>query len=109
LLARFCREVFADIDVLALPTTPVPTPTIAETDTDGDTKYVETANLLGGLIGPFNYLGLPAISTPMGFDGRGLPVGLQLVSRPFAEEVILRAADCFERATGWAARRPPAS
>lgn len=103
----WCREVFATADIVALPVTPVPTPTIAETDTSGDGRYVEASNRLGALIGPFNYLGLPALSTPMGLDAAGMPQGLQLVGRPFDEATILRAAHAFERATGWAARRPP--
>jgi amidase len=43
----------------------------------------------------------------MGFDSRGMPVGLQLVGRPFAEALLLRTAHAFEKATGYGARRPP--
>jgi aspartyl-tRNA(Asn)/glutamyl-tRNA(Gln) amidotransferase subunit A len=107
LTRSFCREVFSRCDVLALPTTPVPTPRIDETDTQGDSRYVEASNQLGSLIGPFNYTGLPAISTPMGFDDSGMPLGLQLVARPFAEALLLRTSHQFERATGWLERRPP--
>jgi aspartyl-tRNA(Asn)/glutamyl-tRNA(Gln) amidotransferase subunit A len=56
---------------------------------------------------PFNYLGLPAISVPCGFDDRGLPIGLQLAGRPFAEARVLRAADAFQRDTDWHRRMPP--
>jgi aspartyl-tRNA(Asn)/glutamyl-tRNA(Gln) amidotransferase subunit A len=107
LTRAWCREVFATADVVALPVTPIPTPTIAATDTGGDGRYVEVSNRLGSLIGPFNYLGLPALATPMGFDPAGMPQGLQLVGRPFDEATILRTAHAFERATGFAARRPP--
>jgi aspartyl-tRNA(Asn)/glutamyl-tRNA(Gln) amidotransferase subunit A len=107
LTRTWCREVFATADILALPVTPIPTPTIAEGDTGGDERFVALSNLLGGLIGPFNYLGLPALATPMGFDAAGMPQGLQLVGRPFDEATILRAAHAFERATGWLDRRPP--
>jgi aspartyl-tRNA(Asn)/glutamyl-tRNA(Gln) amidotransferase subunit A len=55
---------------------------------------------------PFNYLGLPTISIPCGFDDRGLPVGLQLAARPFAEARVLRTADAFQRATDWHRRTP---
>ena len=68
--ARFCAEVFADADVLALPTCPVATPGIAETDTGGDARFMAIANRLGTLVGPFNYLGLPALSLPMGLDAQ---------------------------------------
>lgn len=105
-LRSFCREVFGAIDILALPTCPVPTPTIAETDTGGDARYVAASNAIGALVGPFNYLGLPALSLPMGFDANGMPVGLQLVGRPFAEGQLLAVAHAFEQATGWTRRRP---
>lgn len=107
LLEDFCRTVFADADVLALPTSPVPAPAIAATDTSGDARYLATANLLGALVGPFNYLGLPALTLPVGQDSAGMPVGLQLVGRPFAEGLLLRVAHAFEQATGPAVRRPP--
>jgi aspartyl-tRNA(Asn)/glutamyl-tRNA(Gln) amidotransferase subunit A len=105
-LRAFCRDVFAGVDILALPSCPVQTPTIAETDTGGDARFVAVANAMGALVGPFNYLGLPALSVPMGFDGNGMPVGLQLVGRPFAEARLLEAAHAFEQATGWSRRRP---
>jgi aspartyl-tRNA(Asn)/glutamyl-tRNA(Gln) amidotransferase subunit A len=108
LLERFCAAVFAEADILALPTSPIPTPRIDDTDTGGDAHFVGLANTMGGLVGPFNYLGLPAISLPVGFDRNGMPVGLQLVGKPFAEGLLLRAAHAFERTTGVANRRPPA-
>ncbi len=107
LLERFVAEVFADCDILALPTCPVRTPTIAETDTGADARFVAVSNALGSAIGFANYLGLPALSVPMGLDSRGMPVGLQLVGRPFAEALLLRAAHAFEATTGFADRRPP--
>jgi len=55
---------------------------------------------------PFNYLGLPAVSLPCGFDGNGLPVGLQLAGRPFAEARVLKVADGYQRETDWHRRKP---
>jgi aspartyl-tRNA(Asn)/glutamyl-tRNA(Gln) amidotransferase subunit A len=107
LLERFVAEVFADCDILALPTCPVRTPTIAETDTGADARFVAVSNAVGSAIGFANYLGLPALSVPVGLDSRGMPVGLQLVGRPFAEALLLRAAHAFETTTGFADRRPP--
>jgi aspartyl-tRNA(Asn)/glutamyl-tRNA(Gln) amidotransferase subunit A len=108
LLERFCATVFDQADILAMPTSPVPTPTLADTDTGGDARFVTLANAIGALVGPFNYLGLPAVSVPVGFDRNGMPVGLQLVGKPFAEGLLLRAAHAFERTTGVASRRPTA-
>jgi aspartyl-tRNA(Asn)/glutamyl-tRNA(Gln) amidotransferase subunit A len=58
------------------------------------------------LTNPFNLLGFPAISVPCGFDGAGLPVGLQLVGRPWEEATVLRAAHAYEQATDWHRRHP---
>ncbi|MFC4896011.1 amidase family protein [Streptosporangium amethystogenes subsp. fukuiense] len=49
----------------------------------------------------------PAASVPCGFTSDGLPVGVQIVGRPFADMAVLRLAHAFERATGHGARRPP--
>ncbi len=56
---------------------------------------------------PFSLAGLPAISLPCGFDGAGLPIGLQLAGRAFDEATVLRAARAYERANDWHLRRPP--
>ncbi len=107
LLERFCRAMFADADLLILPTSAVSPPPIEASDSGGDAAFVRLANRLTAHVAPFNYLGLPAASVPMGFDSEGLPLGLQIVGRPFAEGEVLRAAHAFERATGWTERMPP--
>ena len=56
---------------------------------------------------PFNLTGQPAASIPAGFTTAGLPVGLQLVARPYREEDLFAAAAAFEAARPWATRRPP--
>jgi aspartyl-tRNA(Asn)/glutamyl-tRNA(Gln) amidotransferase subunit A len=99
-LKRFCAAMFARADVLVLPTSPVLTPTIADTDTGGDARFVEVANAIGALMGIFNWLGLPACSVPVGRDARGMPIGLQIVGRPFAEATVLRVAASVERDAG---------
>jgi aspartyl-tRNA(Asn)/glutamyl-tRNA(Gln) amidotransferase subunit A len=54
---------------------------------------------------PVNIAGLPAISLPAGFVG-GLPVGLQIIGKPFGEETILRIAHAYEQAAGWGNVKP---
>jgi aspartyl-tRNA(Asn)/glutamyl-tRNA(Gln) amidotransferase subunit A len=51
--------------------------------------------------------GQPAASVPCGFTADGLPVGLQIVGRRFADVAVLKAAAAFERLRPWADRRPP--
>jgi len=56
---------------------------------------------------PFNLTGQPAASVPVGFTSAGLPVGLQIVGRRFADRTVLAASAAFEAAHPWAASRPP--
>jgi aspartyl-tRNA(Asn)/glutamyl-tRNA(Gln) amidotransferase subunit A len=56
---------------------------------------------------PFNVTGQPAASLPCGFTRDGLPIGLQIVGRRYADVTVLRACAAFEKARPWAARRPP--
>jgi Asp-tRNA(Asn)/Glu-tRNA(Gln) amidotransferase A subunit family amidase len=55
---------------------------------------------------PFNMSGQPAASIPVGFTDSGLPVGLQIAGRRFAEKTVLRASACFETARPWTGRWP---
>jgi len=56
---------------------------------------------------PFNLTGQPAASIPAGFTAARLPVGLQIVARPFREDHLFAAAAALEAARPWASRRPP--
>ena len=56
---------------------------------------------------PASLAGVPALSVPCGFSGAGLPIGLQVIGRPFDETTILRVAHAYEGATEWHRRRPP--
>jgi len=55
---------------------------------------------------PFNLTGQPALTVCTGFGERGLPVGAQIIGRPFEDTTVLRAGHAFERATSWRQRRP---
>ena len=55
----------------------------------------------------FSLLGLPAISIPCGFTKAGLPIGLQLIGKPFDEANLLTVAHAYEQATDWHRRKPP--
>jgi aspartyl-tRNA(Asn)/glutamyl-tRNA(Gln) amidotransferase subunit A len=108
LLKAFAAEVFAKADVLATPTIKTCLPTLAETDIDnGPPETIPRFHAVSANTRPFNYLGLPAVSVPCGFDPNGCPIGLQIAGRPFGEARILRVADAYQRDTDWHARRPP--
>lgn len=99
-LRRQFESFFSTFDILLTPTTPVPAPLL-----EGP-NAVEQARLLTRFTAPFNLTGLPALSVPCGFTGDGLPMGLQIVGRPWAESKILNAGFAYEQATEWHKRRP---
>ncbi len=108
ILRDFAREVFSQVDLIASPTIPTVLPTLAETDIDHGPPGTEHRFLAVSVnTRPFNYLGLPTISAPCGFDPNGCPVGLQLAGRPFAEARVLKAADAYQRDTNFHMLRPP--
>lgn len=86
---------FEAYDLLILPTTPIPAPTIEGHDA------VEQAARLTRFTAPFNLTGLPALSLPCGFTSGGLPIGLQIVSRAWGDAKTLNAGHAFEQATEW--------
>ncbi len=106
LLRRFCEEALTGFDIVATPSLRTRVPTRAETDVDASTENWDRFMALSANTRPFNYLGLPTISIPAGFDDRGLPIGLQLATRPFGEARLLRVADAFQRETDWHKRNP---
>lgn len=106
--AHLVRDLFADADLVLLPTAPCTAPPIEDPQVREESAFVALANRVGAYVGPFNYTGLPAMSVPMGFDPTGLPLGLQIVGRPFAEATMLRAAHALEQATGYSRAEPPA-
>ncbi|HLI27288.1 MAG TPA: amidase [Chloroflexota bacterium] len=107
-LVREAQALFARYDALLTPTVPLPAPR-QDADQirwpDGTREDMRAATLR--FTRPFNLLGLPAISVPCGFTASGLPIGLQVVGRPFDEPTVLRVAGAYEAATDWTQRRPP--
>jgi aspartyl-tRNA(Asn)/glutamyl-tRNA(Gln) amidotransferase subunit A len=101
LLRQFLEETMADIDLLHAPVIPFPLPTIAETDVEAETgsHVLDLVRRVTAFTRPFNFLGVPAISVPCGFDPAGLPIAFQLTGRPFAEALCLRAAAAYQAAT----------
>ncbi|SHM64208.1 aspartyl/glutamyl-tRNA(Asn/Gln) amidotransferase subunit A [Caldanaerovirga acetigignens] len=91
---------FEKYDVIIAPTAPTPAFRIGEKTDDPLKMYMSDVCTI-----PVNMAGLPAISIPCGFSG-GLPVGLQIIGKPFDEATVIRAAYTFERATSFNTEKP---
>ncbi|XP_048231639.1 fatty acid amide hydrolase isoform X2 [Ricinus communis] len=89
-------EIFKKVDVIVTPTTGMTAPKIPPSAL----KYGETDMQVTGYLMRFviaaNLLGFPAITVPVGYDKQGLPIGLQIIGRPWAEATILRLASAIE-------------
>jgi aspartyl-tRNA(Asn)/glutamyl-tRNA(Gln) amidotransferase subunit A len=96
----------AGVDAVIAPVAPVAAPTIAESDVGNSPDAEAVIQRLTRFTRPVNYLGLPSLAIPSGFTQSGLPVGMQLVGRPFDEATLLRIGAAFQRATDFHARAP---
>ena len=101
------RRLWKAFDVLVAPTSPVAATPIGATKITLGGKERPLVRVYLDHTLPFNLTGQPALSVPCGFTNKGLPVGLQLVGRPFDEGTLLRLGAAFESATTWHEKRPP--
>ncbi len=104
-LAAFLAAI-KGVDTVLAPVSPVPAPTIAESDVGNSPDAEAVIQRLTRFTRPINYLGLPSLSIPSGFTKAGLPVGMQLVGRSFDEAMLLRIGAAFQRATDFHERVP---
>jgi aspartyl-tRNA(Asn)/glutamyl-tRNA(Gln) amidotransferase subunit A len=104
-LRRSIAEVFNSVDALITPTVRIPPFTIAELQADLDSARAKELAMLHNTR-PINLTGLPTISVPCGFTRNGLPIGMQITSRPGDEATVLRLAYAYEQATDWHQREP---
>ena len=103
LIKREFDEAFEKYDALVTPTSPVVPFKLGEKLEDPIQMYLSDVCTL-----PINIAGIPAISIPAGFADN-LPIGMQIMGKPFSEETLLRIAFAYEQATDWHRRRPPLS
>jgi aspartyl-tRNA(Asn)/glutamyl-tRNA(Gln) amidotransferase subunit A len=101
LVGRDFQQAFERVDLIVAPTTPNVAFKMGEKE-DPLQMYLNDVFTI-----PVNLAGLPGLSMPTGFTRSGLPIGLQLIGRPFDEPTVLRAAHAYERATEWHVRKPP--
>lgn len=88
---------FSHVDVLVTPTLPHVAPRIG---------YQDEALNIARFTFPTDVTGMPSLSLPCGFSSDGLPIGLQLIGRPFAEATVLCAGYAYEQATAWHTHHP---
>jgi aspartyl-tRNA(Asn)/glutamyl-tRNA(Gln) amidotransferase subunit A len=100
------RKVFDKVDVLLAPAMPICTPTRSETATDSAQNIEATIHQLLRFTRPISFLGLPTLALPSGFDSQGMPLGQQLIGRPFAEPELLRLGYAYQQDTCWHAQSP---
>ncbi len=100
LVARDFQQAFARVDLIVAPTTPNVAFKHGEKE-DPLSMYLNDVFTV-----PASMAGLPALSVPCGFSTGGLPIGLQLIGRPFDEARLLGVAHAYEQATPWHTRRP---
>ncbi len=107
-LREFLETSMQEVDAVVLPAIPFPIPTIEETDTEssGGPATLAMVARFTGLTRPFNTLGVPALSLPCGFDDNGLPIGLQLIGRPFDEALLYRIGHAYQGATDFHRKVP---
>jgi aspartyl-tRNA(Asn)/glutamyl-tRNA(Gln) amidotransferase subunit A len=108
LMRRQVLAALEQVDVLVLPSQAGPAPKIA-TSTGLNSKEEVMRQFFGirAHRGPFNLAGVPAMSVPCGFTAGGLPIGMQLVGRPFEEAVLFQVGAAYQGRTPWHTRRPP--
>jgi aspartyl-tRNA(Asn)/glutamyl-tRNA(Gln) amidotransferase subunit A len=92
---------FQEVDVLLGPTSPTPAFKLGERTADPLAMYLSDIYTITA-----NLAGIPGISIPCGLTKSNLPIGMQLLGAPFAEDKLLRTARVFERATDWHLKRP---
>ncbi len=101
-------ETLRDVDAVIVPATRLPAYPTAVLNESLESYVRHYMGYLGNTI-PGNFLNLCGVALPCGFTRGGLPIGLQVCAKPFAEDVALRVARAYEQAADWRGRRPELS
>jgi aspartyl-tRNA(Asn)/glutamyl-tRNA(Gln) amidotransferase subunit A len=105
-LRRGITDLFAQVDILATPTVPVPAPRLVDYPQTFDEVLAWEASSMLRNTRPFNAFGIPTVTVPCGRTDEDLPIGLQLAAAPWQERRALAVALAFESATEWHRRHP---
>jgi aspartyl-tRNA(Asn)/glutamyl-tRNA(Gln) amidotransferase subunit A len=101
------REALRDVDVILTPTQPTTALKIGQSMARIGAREESVFAVSARFCAPLNLSGLPAASVPCGFSPEKMPIGLQIIGRPFDEATVLKVADAFEQNTEWHMRYPP--
>jgi aspartyl-tRNA(Asn)/glutamyl-tRNA(Gln) amidotransferase subunit A len=105
LIRRDFLEAFAHVDAIATPTTPTAAFRVGEKSGDPLQMYLSDIFTIS-----CNLTGICGVSVPCGFtENPKLPIGLQLLGKPFGEETILKLAHAYEQSANWHKEKPPPS
>jgi aspartyl-tRNA(Asn)/glutamyl-tRNA(Gln) amidotransferase subunit A len=102
LIKQDFESAFEKVDVLVCPTSPTTAFKAGEKVDDPLSMYLSDLMTI-----PVNLTGLPGLSLPCGYDGNGLPIGIQLIGKVLREDVLLQVAYAYEQSTDWHLRKPP--
>jgi aspartyl-tRNA(Asn)/glutamyl-tRNA(Gln) amidotransferase subunit A len=95
-----------DVDVVLAPASRAVAPTIAETDIGGAPDAEQMIQAITRFMRPVNFLGVPVLVVPAGQSPSGLPIGMQLIGRPFGDETLIALGRAFQVATDHHRRIP---
>jgi len=101
LIRRDFLEAFKRCDCMMMPVSPTTAFKLGEKTADPLQMYLADVYTISA-----NLAGVPGMSIPCGFDGDGLPIGLQIISPAFSEDKLLRIARMYEKRTDWHRKRP---
>jgi len=104
---REMTRLLETVDLLAVPSTPIPAVPVETGTMLVGAQPVKGATVLGRLTRLAALTGQPAVSIPCGLTSDGLPIGLQLIGRWYAEAELLQVGYAYEQAAGWHRRQPP--
>jgi aspartyl-tRNA(Asn)/glutamyl-tRNA(Gln) amidotransferase subunit A len=99
-------DAIGDVDVIIAPASRAAAPTLESTDFGAAAQAESAIQAITRLMRPVNYLGLPSLVVPAGQSREGLPIGLQLIGRPFGDETLVALAAAFQAATDHHRRMP---
>jgi aspartyl-tRNA(Asn)/glutamyl-tRNA(Gln) amidotransferase subunit A len=101
LIKRDFDQAFEQVDAIATPVAPSTAFRIGEHGDDPLSMYLEDVFTL-----PTNLAGVPGLAFPVGYDSKGLPIGMQLMGPHFREEILFRMAHAYQQVTDWHQRAP---